>query len=194
LKSALERPSGNYFGQELFPELENKAAALIQGIGMAHAFQDGNKRTSYQLGKMFLNMNGFNLGDSPDIESQILNVLGYATHPETGLAVTDEVTGEKQSPEGGDEEWLGSFSNYLRTIMQPHEDIKPDEEPGQIVESLKKVAGEDFVEREHPRDEGGKFVPKYKDRKTPPFTNKRLLEHIRSKPRVKEVLEWLKDK
>ncbi len=44
LESALFRPQAEAFGEEFYPTLSEKAAALLQGIVIAHPFMDGNKR------------------------------------------------------------------------------------------------------------------------------------------------------
>jgi death-on-curing protein len=44
LESALMRPQAEAFGEEFYPSLAQKAAALLQGIVIAHPFVDGNKR------------------------------------------------------------------------------------------------------------------------------------------------------
>ncbi len=44
LESALHRAQAEAFGEEFYPSLAQKAAALLQGIVIAHPFVDGNKR------------------------------------------------------------------------------------------------------------------------------------------------------
>ncbi len=44
LASALERPRTDIFGVEVYPDLHQTAAALIDGVNRAHALVDGNKR------------------------------------------------------------------------------------------------------------------------------------------------------
>jgi death-on-curing protein len=48
--SAAERPFTSLFGQEQFPEPEDKAAALMESIIRNHCFHDGNKRTGLNAG------------------------------------------------------------------------------------------------------------------------------------------------
>jgi death-on-curing protein len=45
------------FGEELYPELHEKAAVLLRGIIADHAFVDGNKRTGIMSALVFLNLN-----------------------------------------------------------------------------------------------------------------------------------------
>jgi death-on-curing protein len=59
LHSALERCKATYAGEDLYPTLFEKAAALLHSLVMNHAFLDGNKRTAYEVMKGFLYFNGF---------------------------------------------------------------------------------------------------------------------------------------
>lgn len=59
LHSALERCKVTYAGEDLYPTLFEKAAALFHSLVMNHAFLDANKRTGYQVMKRFLYTNGF---------------------------------------------------------------------------------------------------------------------------------------
>ena len=59
LHSALERCKATYGGEDLYPSLFEKAAALLHSLVMNHAFLDGNKRTAYEVMKGFLYFNHF---------------------------------------------------------------------------------------------------------------------------------------
>jgi death-on-curing protein len=61
LHSALERCKATYAGEDLYPTLFEKAAALLHSLVMNHAFLDGNKRTAYEVTKGFLYFNGFTI-------------------------------------------------------------------------------------------------------------------------------------
>jgi len=58
LESAIAAQTQNVFGEELYPGLPDKAAALIRGIIADHPFVDGNKRTAMLVGLTFLSLNG----------------------------------------------------------------------------------------------------------------------------------------
>lgn len=58
LHSALLRPTSSAFGQDAYPDLWSKAAALLHSIIRNHPFMDGNKRTSVNLALAFLERNG----------------------------------------------------------------------------------------------------------------------------------------
>lgn len=58
LESAVLRPQSEAFGEEFFPTVAEKAAALVQGIAIAHPFLDGNKRAAAGAMFLFLELNG----------------------------------------------------------------------------------------------------------------------------------------
>lgn len=60
-ESALERPKANYFGEEQYPDLFDKAAVLLDSLTNNHPFHNGNKRTAYATTKAFLKLNGYHL-------------------------------------------------------------------------------------------------------------------------------------
>lgn len=61
LHSAVERPKATYGGQDLYPTIFLKAAALLQSLCMNYPFTDGNKRTAWLSMKRFLRINGYYL-------------------------------------------------------------------------------------------------------------------------------------
>ncbi len=61
LEHALEKIDAVLFGQELYPTVPKKAAALGWTIIAGHVFKDGNKRTGMMSCALFLDMNGFQL-------------------------------------------------------------------------------------------------------------------------------------
>lgn len=81
LEGALGRAQ-NYYHYE--NDLPKAAAALTHGIGQAQAFEDGNKRTAYHLGRIFMHMNGMGnvspLGEDDDELADHLIGYGEGTH------------------------------------------------------------------------------------------------------------------
>lgn len=61
LHSAVERPKASYSGQDLYPNVFTKAAALLHSLCLNHPFTDGNKRTAWISAKRFLYLNGYYL-------------------------------------------------------------------------------------------------------------------------------------
>ncbi len=70
LESATHRPSSEYFGVEVFPDIWSKAAAYVHGIAGPQYFSDGNKRTGWFAAVIFLRINGFPLPQVADIEAE----------------------------------------------------------------------------------------------------------------------------
>lgn len=61
LESAIYRPQATFGGQDLYPDLFSKAAALGYSIIKNHPFIDGNKRIGYEVMRLFLRWNGYDI-------------------------------------------------------------------------------------------------------------------------------------
>ncbi|TRV81547.1 type II toxin-antitoxin system death-on-curing family toxin [Streptomyces sp. 130] len=85
LESAAHRPSASMFGQEAYPDVLDKAAALLQSLAVNHPFFDGNKRTAWLSCVTFLAMNGIDL--RPDIDAAERLVIAVATGEADEVAV-----------------------------------------------------------------------------------------------------------
>ena len=59
LDSALARPRTALFGEDAYPTLNLKAAAMSHSLIKNHALVDGNKRTTWALMVSFLFVNGY---------------------------------------------------------------------------------------------------------------------------------------
>ncbi len=59
LESAVARPQSSFEGEDLYPNIFLKAAALIHSLLRNHPFVDGNKRTSMFSAMTFLELNGY---------------------------------------------------------------------------------------------------------------------------------------
>jgi death-on-curing protein len=57
LASAAARPATSVFGQEAYPDLATKAAALLHSICGNHALIDGNKRLAWAAAVVFIGLN-----------------------------------------------------------------------------------------------------------------------------------------
>lgn len=62
IESAVARPFQTAFGQDIYPTILQKGAALFHSLVANHAFVDGNKRTAVTTFDHFLLANGFVLG------------------------------------------------------------------------------------------------------------------------------------
>ena len=61
LESAVYRPQASFGGQDLYPDLFSKAAALGHSIISNHPFVDGNKRVGFEAMRLMLRLNGCDL-------------------------------------------------------------------------------------------------------------------------------------
>lgn len=58
LGSAAARPQATAFGEDAYPDVWTKAAALLHSIVKNHALVDGNKRLGWLATAVFLEING----------------------------------------------------------------------------------------------------------------------------------------
>jgi death-on-curing protein len=58
LDSACARPRSSLFGQDAYPGLTLKAAALLHSLASNHPLVDGNKRLAWLAAVVFLRLNG----------------------------------------------------------------------------------------------------------------------------------------
>lgn len=74
-ESALAQPLMSFGGEDLYPTLADKAAALCFSLVLNHPFVDGNKRIGHAAMETFLVLNGFELNAGvDDAESVILGL------------------------------------------------------------------------------------------------------------------------
>jgi len=93
LESAVSRPQAVFDGNELYLDVHQKAAALLESLVNNHPFIDGNKRTGITSAAMFLKINNYSLTVSiQDLESFVLSIA-------SGEQTFDSIT-----------EWLKSHS------------------------------------------------------------------------------------
>ena len=61
LGSAVARPQTTAFGEDAYPDIWTKAAALLHSIVKNHALIDGNKRLGWLTTAVFLEINGIEI-------------------------------------------------------------------------------------------------------------------------------------
>lgn len=66
LASALARPRATAFGEDAYPTIHGKAAALLHSLARTQALVDGNKRLALAATIAFYGLNGFRLTLSND--------------------------------------------------------------------------------------------------------------------------------
>ena len=78
LEGAAGRPTVTMFGDDLYPTLALKAAALMHGIITSHPLIDGNKRLGWLACVVFLGRNRVAVNAKPDDAFDL--VIAVATH------------------------------------------------------------------------------------------------------------------
>lgn len=68
LEAALNRPFATFDGNDLYPTVEEKAAAIIESILINHPFIDGNKRTGFALMRIILRRQAKMINATEDIK------------------------------------------------------------------------------------------------------------------------------
>ncbi|MEU0659157.1 Fic family protein [Streptomyces lavendulocolor] len=68
LDSALARPGSSVFGQDAYPDIWQKAAALMESVARNHGLVDGNKRLAWYATWVFLHLNGHPLDARFDVD------------------------------------------------------------------------------------------------------------------------------
>jgi death on curing protein len=66
LDAAVHRPRASVLGQDAYPDLMTKAAALLHSLARNHPLVDGNKRLAWLATYVFLAKNGMELDPNDD--------------------------------------------------------------------------------------------------------------------------------
>ncbi len=66
VESALARPQATVFGEDAYPSIHEKAAALLASMATNHALADGNKRTAWAATRLFYGMNDYPITATQD--------------------------------------------------------------------------------------------------------------------------------
>jgi death-on-curing protein len=83
LKSALARPQQHFaYGES--PDIVDMAAAYTWGIVRNRPFVDGNKRTGFVVGVLFLELNGYRFTASEEEAAQMVLELASGNLDEAG--------------------------------------------------------------------------------------------------------------
>lgn len=87
LDSAAGRPQATVFGQDAYPDLAHKAAALLHSVAKNHALVDGNKRLAWLSAVVFCELNGM----QPDLTND--EAYELVMDVAKGLADVPEIAG-----------------------------------------------------------------------------------------------------
>ena len=90
LESACARPRTTVFGEDAYPTLESKAAALLHSICRNHALVDGNKRLALLATVTFIRANGGRFSVTNDEAFDLVMAVAEGTLdvPEIAAALT----------------------------------------------------------------------------------------------------------
>ena len=72
LDAAIARPQSSAIGEDAYPTVKLKAAALLHSIVTNHALVDGNKRLGWLATTVFLDFNGEPVGLGDDDAFQLV--------------------------------------------------------------------------------------------------------------------------
>ena len=72
VESALARPQASVFGEDAYPTIHQKAAALLQSLATNHALADGNKRTAWAVTRLFYGLNGYGITATHDERFEVI--------------------------------------------------------------------------------------------------------------------------
>jgi death-on-curing protein len=87
LESAVYRPQATFGGEDLYPNLFSKVAALGHSLITNHPFVDGNKRTGFEAMRLMLRLNEFDLHAS--VEAKFKFALDIANGKLREQAIAD---------------------------------------------------------------------------------------------------------
>jgi len=87
LEAAAARPQMTFGGDDLYPDLATKAAALMHSLVMNHPFVDGNKRVGAMAAELFLAANGHELEADDEALSDLTFAIACGEVPAEALAV-----------------------------------------------------------------------------------------------------------
>ena len=91
LDSAAHRPTARLVGTEVYPDLDIKAAVLLESVVGNHALADGNKRLGWLAVVVFYGLNGVDLDapDDPAYDLVIAVASGDTTPDETARRLAE---------------------------------------------------------------------------------------------------------
>lgn len=72
VESALARPLASVFGEDAYPTIHRKAAALLQSMATNHALADGNKRTAWAATRLFYGLSDYRITATEDERFELI--------------------------------------------------------------------------------------------------------------------------
>ena len=86
LESAVYRPQASFGGQDLYPDLFSKAAAMGHSIIGNHPFVDGNKRVGFEAMRLMLRLNGYDVRTSEESKYEFVVKIAEGRLTEQAIA------------------------------------------------------------------------------------------------------------
>lgn len=90
LDAAAHRPQASVLGEDAYPDLDTKAAALLESLVRNHALVDGNKRLGWTATAVSYRLNGFRLVAADDDAYDLIIAVAEGR---AGLEVITEALG-----------------------------------------------------------------------------------------------------
>ena len=79
LESALAQPKASVGGEDAYPTVEEKAAALCYSLCSNHPFMDGNKRVAHAAMETFLILNGKEIASNVQDQEKLMLAIAAGT-------------------------------------------------------------------------------------------------------------------
>jgi death-on-curing protein len=105
LASAVGRPGASVLGQEVYPDLLHKAAALLHSLVVSHPLVDGSKRLAWLATVVLCAKNGVHLEPDDDSAYELVMSIAAATLsevPEIAAVLGSFVPREVPVPRAGE--------------------------------------------------------------------------------------------
>ena len=122
LESAGAQPHATFDGDDLYPDIVGKSAALGFAIIQGHPFVDGNKRVGHAAMEVFLVLNGFEIHATVDEQERTYlrsrQVASRAASWAIGFANTSSC-GPRRSRSGAESNGPGPRTNGSRRCRGP---------------------------------------------------------------------------
>jgi death-on-curing protein len=102
LEAAVHRPRASVLGQDAYPDLFTKAAALLHSLARNHPLVDGNKRLAWLATYVFCAKNGIELDPSDDDAYDLVVAVAWGGIDEVGVIgdwLRSVATGRSATPD-----------------------------------------------------------------------------------------------
>jgi death on curing protein len=99
LEAAVHRPRASVLGQDAYPGLLTKAAALLHSLASNHALVDGNKRLAWLATYVFLAKNGIELDPDDDEAFELIMDVAAGEVGDVGEIATALASWQVPAPE-----------------------------------------------------------------------------------------------